>query len=45
MGAAMDDQTHPVGDIEKALSLIGTLGPDEGDHLVRTLVKARDLGL
>lgn len=45
MGAATDGQTHPAGDIEKALSLIGTLGPDEGDHLVCTLVKARDLRL
>jgi hypothetical protein len=45
MGATTDGQTHPVGDIEKALSLIGTLDPDEGDHLIRTLVKAHDLRL
>jgi hypothetical protein len=40
---AMDGQWHPIGYIEEALSLIGSLGTNKGNHLVHTLTKVGDI--
>jgi hypothetical protein len=34
-----------VSDIEEALSSIGTLGTDKGNHFIHTLIEASDLQL
>jgi hypothetical protein len=45
MSTTTDSQLDPIGDVEEALSSIGALDMNKGNHLVHTLTKASDLQL